>query len=134
MFLIVVEGLAGLVWEAKKKNLLQGVKIGRKEIEITLLQFADDTLLFCEPTYQNILTLKSILRNFKMVFDLKINLYKSQIGVIGIEKVVLHQYSRILNYSHLFIPFKYLGMRIGGILRVKFWKHIIDKIENKLSK
>jgi len=32
LFLIIVEGLEGLVREAKRKNILKGVKVGRKEV------------------------------------------------------------------------------------------------------
>jgi len=46
LFLIVAQGLSGLVKQATRKNLLSGIKIGDKKVEVDLLQFADDTL-FC---------------------------------------------------------------------------------------
>jgi len=58
MFLIVAEGVTGLVREARRKNLLEGIKVGGKGVNFDLLQFADDTLLFCQPTYGNVLTFK----------------------------------------------------------------------------
>jgi len=48
LFLMVAEGLGGIVRQAMKTNLLTGLKIGRKEIEVCILQFADDTLFLCE--------------------------------------------------------------------------------------
>ena len=45
---MVAEGLAGLVRQATKQNMLKGVKVGRKEIECSMLQFADDTVFMCE--------------------------------------------------------------------------------------
>jgi len=42
----VVEGLAGVVRQAESKGLFKGIKVGRKEISITMLQFANDTLFF----------------------------------------------------------------------------------------
>jgi len=44
LFLIVLEGLVGLVIRALKENLYGGVKVCKNEIEVRLLQFADDTL------------------------------------------------------------------------------------------
>jgi len=44
LFIVVAEGLAGLVRQATKVSLLSGVKIGREEVELCILQFADDTL------------------------------------------------------------------------------------------
>ena len=37
LFLIVAQGLAGLVKQATRKNLLSGIKVGGKEVEINLL-------------------------------------------------------------------------------------------------
>jgi len=51
LFLVVAEGLAGLVRQAMKANILSGLKIGRKKVEISILQFADDTLFLCEGTH-----------------------------------------------------------------------------------
>jgi len=65
LFIVVAEGLAGLVRQAIKASLLSGLKIGRKEAELCILQFADDTVFFCENSYSNVVTLKSILRGFE---------------------------------------------------------------------
>jgi len=46
LFIIVAEGLSGLVWEAKKANLFSGVEVGRERVQVDLLQFADDTIFF----------------------------------------------------------------------------------------
>jgi len=50
LFIVVVEGLAGLVRQAVKAKLLSGIKIGSKEVEVTFFQFANETLFFffCE--------------------------------------------------------------------------------------
>ncbi|XP_068461619.1 uncharacterized protein [Phaseolus vulgaris] len=61
LFLIVAQGLAGLVNQATRKNLLSGIKVGDKKVEVNLLQFADDTLFVCEPNMQNIKCIEAIL-------------------------------------------------------------------------
>ncbi|XP_068474709.1 secreted RxLR effector protein 78-like [Phaseolus vulgaris] len=71
LFLVVAEGLTGLVREAVKANLLTGLKIGRKGTLMSLLQFADDTLFFCEDSFINVVTLKAILRGFELASGLK---------------------------------------------------------------
>jgi len=76
------------------------------------------------------LAIKSILRCFELVFGLK-----RQIGALGVEDIVLYQYPRTLNCRYMSIPFKYLGMLVrGNPKRILFWKHIIDKVRNKLFK
>ena len=61
LFLVVVEGLAGLVRQALRTNVLRGVKMGRNSIECCLLQFVDDTLFMCEDSFSNIFAIKVIL-------------------------------------------------------------------------
>ena len=40
LFLVAEKGLVGIVRQALKVNLLSGLKIGSKELEICILQFA----------------------------------------------------------------------------------------------
>jgi len=51
LFLIVAEGLAGLVRKAVKEDLLRGIKVGRDEVDCCLLQFADDTLFMVKTPF-----------------------------------------------------------------------------------
>lgn len=83
LFLMVAEGLGGLVREAVEKNLFEGVQVGREELKISLLQFADDTLFFGEASLRNIITLKSILRCFELASRLKVNFFKSKVGGVA---------------------------------------------------
>lgn len=119
LFIIVAEGLAGLVRQAVKNKLLEGVKVGINEVEINILQFAEDTLFVCNAKYQNVVTTKSILKCFVLASGLKVNFHKSKIGVIGIEKSELDRFSETLNYNQTKIPFKYLRLPIGGNPRKK---------------
>lgn len=67
LFLIVAEGLTGLVRSAMDVGKLEGLRVGTTEVvEVSILQFADDTLLMGEVTLQNVLTMKCILRCFEM--------------------------------------------------------------------
>jgi len=80
LFLIVAEGLVGLVCSASKENLLRVVRVGRNELECCMLQFADDTLFMCEDSFSNIFTIKAILRMFEMASGLKVNFHKSKLA------------------------------------------------------
>jgi len=80
LFLIVVEGLIGLVREAKRFNAFSGVVVGNGSVKVDLLQFADDMLFFCEPSYQNVLVVKAILRSFELVSGLRVNFHRVQSG------------------------------------------------------
>jgi len=129
LFLIVAEGLSGLVRQAVKAKLLSRVKVGRKEVEICLLQFADDTLFMCQDSYTNIFTIKAILRCFELLSGLKINFHKSKLAGVNVEKNTLEVYAKSLNCLTMKIPFIYLGLQVGGNPRRKqFWEPVVNKI------
>ena len=85
LFIVVAEGLAGLVRQAMKANLMSGVKVGNKEVEVSFLQFADDTLFFCEESWSNVVIMKSILRGFELASGLKINFHKSRLAGVNVQ-------------------------------------------------
>ena len=114
LFLIVVEGLAGLVRAAVSNDIYEGVEVGLKRIEVNLLQFADDILFFCQPTYKCIMVIKTILCCFELVSGLKVNFHKSNVSAIGIDDIDLSIFAGCLNCSKMHLPFKYLGLFVGG--------------------
>jgi len=134
LFIIVAEGLAGLVRQAMKANLLLGVKVGIKEVEVAFLQFADDTLFFCEESWSNVVMMKAILRGFELASGLKINFHKSSIAGVNVQPNNLICYSKLLNCKQSGIPFKYLGLEVGGNPRKKsFWEPVLNKLKTRLS-
>jgi len=134
LFLIVAEGLTGLVREAKRANVFSGVTVGTGRVKVDLLQFANDTLFFCEPFLHNVLAVKAMLRSFEMISGLRVNFRKSAIGAVGISQLDKLVYSKCLNCRQIELPFKYLGITIGGNpRRITFWNSIVDKIKSRLS-
>ncbi|GKV46638.1 hypothetical protein SLEP1_g53612 [Rubroshorea leprosula] len=53
LFLMVVEGLNGLVKKAENEGLLHGIEVGKKGLVVSLLQFADDTVFLGRLTLLN---------------------------------------------------------------------------------
>jgi len=47
LFLIVSEGLIGLMKNARSAGIFKGVEVGSQREQVDLLQFADDTFFFC---------------------------------------------------------------------------------------
>ena len=87
LFNIVVEALTGLVREACSKNLFRGFKVGSNSVDISILQYADDTIFFGEASMENVKALKEILRSFALASGLKINFAKSSFGAIDMSDV-----------------------------------------------
>jgi len=134
LFLVVAEGLVGIVRQAVKANLLSGLMIGRKDFELCILQFANDTLFLCEDSFSNVTTLKAILRGFELASGLKINFHKSKLAGINVHRNSLICYTKTLNCAQMEVPFKYLGLEVGGNPRKKkFWESVLNKMEARLS-
>lgn len=66
LFLVVAEGLNGLLRQAVLSQNFWPCKVGRGEgVEVALLQFADDALFLGKASLANMVTLKCILRSFE---------------------------------------------------------------------
>ena len=86
MFNIVAEGLNGLMTNAIYKRLYRGFLSGTNKVEISLLQYADDTIFFGEASMENVRAIKAILRAFELASGLKINFSKSSCGDFGVSE------------------------------------------------
>jgi len=81
MFLIVAEGLTGLMKEAKRASAFSGVTVGTGRVKVDLLQFADDALFFCKPSFHNVLVVKAILKSFDWFRGLGLTSTRVQLGL-----------------------------------------------------
>ncbi|XP_028060751.1 uncharacterized protein LOC114264345 [Camellia sinensis] len=86
LFNMVAEGLNILFQRAKALDLIKGAVIGLREVNVTHLQFADDTIVFCEAEENDILSVKRILRCFEVLSGLKINFHKSTVCGVGVQE------------------------------------------------
>jgi hypothetical protein len=62
----VVEGLSALMKKAVDSNLFHGYKVS-DNIKFHSLQFADDTILVGEGNWDNLWTIKTVLRSFELM-------------------------------------------------------------------
>ncbi|GKV11754.1 hypothetical protein SLEP1_g22978 [Rubroshorea leprosula] len=134
LFLIVAEGLNGLVPSAIEKDLYKGVLIGDGEVMVTHLQFADDTIFFGEALKDNIRVIKCIMRTFELAFNLKINYGKSQIVGVEAEEGWIEKMAYKLCCKVGELLMKYLGIPIGRNHRkLAMWQPLVDSFKRKLA-
>ncbi|GKU94710.1 hypothetical protein SLEP1_g8163 [Rubroshorea leprosula] len=134
LFLIVVEGLNGLVASAVEKGIYKGVRVGNEGVMVSHLQFADDTVFFEEATKDNIKVVKAIMRTFKLALGLKINFGKSHLMGMGVAESWQTKMAYKLHCKKGELPFKYLGIPIGGNNRKKsMWQSMVQLVEKKLA-
>ena len=63
--------------QALENGLFKGFLCGKNKVEISLLQYADDTIFFGEALMENVRAIKAMLKIFELVSGLKINFAKS---------------------------------------------------------
>jgi len=83
LFLLVVEVLQLMILNACEAGLFEGIQLACSNRNLSLLQFADDALVFGKWSRKNIISLTTILNCFYDVSGLHINLYKCNLFGIG---------------------------------------------------
>jgi len=134
LFLITAKGLARVSRRAYETKYLEGLEIGSKKVRVHMLQYADDTLFFCQANIKSVLIIKVILSCFELASSLKVNFLKSSIGGVGVDLFAIQGFTTILNCDVMKKPFKYLGMPIGHHKREVFWDGVIERIKSRLGK
>ena len=95
--------------------------------------FADDTILFCDASREQLLSIRLALSCFQAFTGLKVNVGKSEIVPIG-EVYNLATLASILHCRMGSLPMKYLGMPLGTSFKTaSIWNPILEKMEKKLS-
>ena len=101
---------------------------------LSILQYADDTIIFLEHDLQQAKNLKLILLVFEKLSGLKINFHKSGLFCFGQAKECYDQYSNIFGCKLGSFPVKYLGIPMHfRKLSNKDWKVIVGKVNIYLS-
>lgn len=135
LFNIVAEGLNILLSRALHMGLIKGVKVGSNGVLISHLQFADDSILFCEAEENEVVNLKRILRCFEILSGLKINYHKSMVCGVGVPNDYLANFSSLLNCTVQNFPIKYLGLPLGANPRRKeTWQPVLEKVRSRLAR
>ena len=77
LFILVAEVLNRMILRARDLGFIEGVVVGKDKVELTHLQFADDTLIFCPAKKDIILNYRRMLDCLSLVSGLTINYSKS---------------------------------------------------------
>ncbi|XP_058733926.1 uncharacterized protein LOC131605606 [Vicia villosa] len=133
LFVIAAEGLKCLINKAVENGDYAGCNVNGKCF-IDILQFADDTLLVGDGSWNYLWAIKSVLKGLELVSGLGINYHKSKIIGININSHFLDVASSFLSCSKEAKEFKFLGIRIGSNpRRLSSWKPLLDSFRRKLS-
>ena len=102
-------------------------------LHISYLLFADDTILFCDASREQLLYIRIVLIFFEVITGLKVNVGKSKIVPVG-EVGNLDALARILCCKVGRLPMSYLGMPLGAHFKdASIWNPISKRVEKKLA-
>ena len=134
LFNIVVDMLAIMIARAKEAAQVEGVIPNLIHDGLSILQYADDTVIFMSHDVEKAVNMKLLLTTFEQLSGLKINFHKSEIFCFGKAKDHEEFYSQLFGCVIGKYPFRYLGLPMNTRkLNNKDWKVIEERIEKRLS-
>jgi hypothetical protein len=130
LFNLMADMLTLLISRAKEDGQIIGLVPHLVEGGISILQYADDTILFMEHNMEQAKNMKLLLCAFKKLSGLKINFHKSELFCNGEAKKMEYHYTELFGCDLGQFPFRYLGipMHHKKISNVD-WKIIEDKFK-----
>ncbi|XP_050212856.1 uncharacterized protein LOC126664492 [Mercurialis annua] len=134
LFVLAVEGLKAIFSNANHLGLIDGIHVGNYAEPISILQFADDTLLFIPNNLEMVRNLLRILRCFELISGLQINFQKSAIVGLNVDDASLNAAAEILQCKIDFLPFTYLGLPLGSkSVKAGLWEPIVNNFTSQLA-
>ena len=112
LFNIVADMLTVLIGRAKEKGLVGGLVPHLVDGGVSILQYADDTIIFMEHDLAKARNMKLVLCLFEQLSGLKINFHKSELFCFGRAKEEQDTYQQLFGCGLGSLPFSYLGIPI----------------------
>ncbi|XP_026438581.1 uncharacterized protein LOC113337116 [Papaver somniferum] len=134
LFLLVAEVFNKLMHNAEMEGCLKGFYVNENGMEISHLQFADDTIVFLDARVQEGQKLLKVLEKFKTKTGLKVNLSKSSMMGIEFHQDCIQDCAVLADCAVGEFPFSYLGIPVGASTRAKsVWNIVIEKMTLRLA-
>ncbi|XP_057730184.1 uncharacterized protein LOC130945490 [Arachis stenosperma] len=108
----------GMIGEAVRNGRISPLLLGRDHIELSHLQFADDTILFRPPEEETIRNSQRLLRCFELMSGLNINFEKSHFIPVNCDRMWVCRMCLLLGCKEASLPVRYLGISLGANSRL----------------
>jgi hypothetical protein len=126
--------LAILINRAKEYDQIAGIVPHLVDDGISILQYADDTIIFMDHDLDKAQNMKLLLCKFEQVSDLKINFHNSELFCFGQAQQFVEQYTDMFECQEGSFPLKCLGIPIHfRKLSNANWKRVEERFEKRLS-
>ena len=136
LFVLGMEALSCLIKRAVSGGFLTSYRVkgrGGEGVQLTHLMYADDTLIFCDASKDQLAYLSCVLMWFEVISGLRINLDKSEIipmGKVENLKVLALELEREVGK----LPPIYLGLPLGAPHKsVAVWDGVEERLRRRLA-
>lgn len=128
-----MESLSRIIDKAADIGLFSGFSVKPGSPPISHLHYADDSVFFINPSWEELCNLMSILKCIEAVSGLRVNPSKTKL--IQVCQVPdLHQWAANIGCTTEALPFIYLGMPLGAKSKAKtLWDPIVEKFDSMLA-
>jgi hypothetical protein len=126
--------LAVLIERSKNLGYFSGLVPHLVDDGLSILQYADDTILFLEDDLEKAKNMKMVLCAFEKLSGLKINFHKSELFTFGETRDKAREYVDLFGCKEGALPFRYLGIPMSHRkLSNKDWREVEERVQRKLS-
>ena len=134
LFNIIADMLALLINRAKAERQICGAVPHLVDGGISVLQYADDTILFMDHDRDKARKMMLLLCAFEKLSRLKINFHKSELYCFGDAQAMEDHYTELFGCASGNFPFRYMGIPIHyKKLRNADWKGVEERLEKRLN-
>jgi len=134
LFNIIADMLKTLISRANLDGQFDGIVPHLVDGGLSILQYADDIILFMDHDLDKARNLKLLLYAFEQASGLKINFHKSEVFCFGNAQEHLGHYTELFGCNAGNFPINYLGIPVHyKKLRNCDWKKVEERLEKRLS-
>ena len=134
LFNIVADMLAVMIERAKVDGQIAGIVNHLVDGGLSILQYADDTILFMDHDLEKARNMKLILSAFEQLSGLKINFHKSELFCFGDAQDEANLYAELFGCGLGQFSITYLGIPVHyRRLTNAEWKHVEERLQKRLS-
>nr|GFB61367.1 putative RNA-directed DNA polymerase, eukaryota, reverse transcriptase zinc-binding domain protein [Tanacetum cinerariifolium] len=134
LFILVMEGLHGVMSNTINSGLIRDIKLGSSDITLSHLFYADDVVITFEWNSGDLDNVIWVLHVFHLASGLKINIHKSNIYDIGVSNEEVSSMASRTGCAAGSFPFTYLGLSIGSNMNLtSSWNILVDHFQKRLS-
>ncbi|GKA65245.1 RNA-directed DNA polymerase, eukaryota, reverse transcriptase zinc-binding domain protein [Tanacetum coccineum] len=134
LFILIMESLHISFQRVVDAGMFKGIMLS-SSLQLSNMFYADDVVFLEQWSDANFDTIVHVLECFFRASGLRINMSKSKLMGISVEKDKVEREASKIGCLILKPPFSYLGPKVGGLMsRVQSWNEVVDRVIARLSK